>query len=223
MALPREEVVEGIAQGLARFEEVVRSLSDEEWQAPTRCEGWSVADTVAHVVGTMTAITEGRAAELVAPDNPQKQADERRGRTQHELADELNQGAKIGNDIVATFDDATWNGPPIVDIPGTLGQAVEGLWYDAYVHIEDINAAIGRPAERGPGLKAAVSHCADLLTLREWGNATLDLDGMPEFQIGDGSGRRITGDPLDFVLVATGRKDPAVLGLDETANIYREV
>lgn len=223
MALPREEVVKGTAEGLARFEELLRSLSDEEWQAPTRNEGWTVADTAAHVVGTMTAITEGRAAELVEPNNPQVQADQRRGRTQHELADELNKAAKIGNDIMSSFDDATWNGPPIVDIPGTLGQAVEGLWYDAYVHVEDINAAIGRPEERGPGLKAAVSHCADLLTLKEWGNATVALDGMPEFKIGDGSGQRITGDPLDFVLIATGRKDPSVLGLDETVNIYREV
>lgn len=220
MALPRQDVVDGIAQGLARFEEVLRSLSDEEWQAQTRCEGWSVADTAAHVVGTMTAIAEGRAAELLQPDNPQAQADERRGKTQHELADELNKAAKIGNDIVAAIDETAWVGPPIVDIPGTLGQAVEGLWYDAYVHIEDINAAIGRPAERGPGLKAAVSHLADLLTLREWGNATLALDGMPEFAVGDGSGPRVTGDPLDFVLIATGRQDPAVLGLDETVNIY---
>lgn len=222
MALPREEVVQGTADSYARFEELMRSLSDQEWQTPTRCDGWSVADVCAHVVGTMTAITEGKAAELVEPGNPQVQADQRRGKTQHELADELNKAAKIGSDIMGTFDDATWSGPPIVDIPGSLGEAVEGLWYDTYVHIEDINAAVGRPEERGPGLKASVSHCCDLLTHREWGDAVVALDGLPEFKIGKGGERRITGDPLDFVLAATGRKDPAVLGLDETINIYRE-
>ena len=36
-----------------------------------------------------------------------------------------------------------------------------------------------------------------------------------------GGGRRITGDPLAFVLVATGRGDPAPSALDETVNIYR--
>ena len=32
--------------------------------------------------------------------------------------------------------------------------------------------------------------------------------------------RRVTGDPLSFVLAATGRADPAVLGLDPTVNVY---
>ena len=31
----------------------------------------------------------------------------------------------------------------------------------------------------------------------------------------------MTGDPLQFVLVATGRADPAPLGLDASVNIYR--
>jgi hypothetical protein len=31
----------------------------------------------------------------------------------------------------------------------------------------------------------------------------------------------VSGDPYDFVLVATGRGDPATFGLDETVNIYR--
>ena len=31
----------------------------------------------------------------------------------------------------------------------------------------------------------------------------------------------MTGDPLAFVLAATGHADPAPLGLDETVNIYR--
>jgi hypothetical protein len=39
--------------------------------------------------------------------------------------------------------------------------------------------------------------------------------------VGDGSGRRVTGDPHQFVLVATGRADPATLGLDESVNVYR--
>jgi hypothetical protein len=30
----------------------------------------------------------------------------------------------------------------------------------------------------------------------------------------------LTGDPLPFVLAATGRSDPAALGLDPSVNIY---
>jgi hypothetical protein len=33
-------------------------------------------------------------------------------------------------------------------------------------------------------------------------------------------GRRIDGDALQFVLVATGREDPASLDLDASVNLY---
>ena len=103
----------------------------------------------------------------------------------------------------------------------TLGEGVEALWYDAYVHGEDIRAAIGRVPEPGPGLRASVAHLSDLLSQRDWGPATLALDGVDEFPVSGGGGRRVTGDPLQFVLVATGRADPAAVGLDETVNVYR--
>ena len=54
-----------------------------------------------------------------------------------------------------------------------------------------------------------------------WGPALLAFDGLPEFAVGDASGRRLTGDAYPFVLVATGRADPASLGLDASVNIYR--
>ena len=44
----------------------------------------------------------------------------------------------------------------------------------------------------------------------------------PEFPVSGGGGQRVTGDPLEFVLAATGRTDPGALGLDETVNVYRE-
>jgi hypothetical protein len=102
----------------------------------------------------------------------------------------------------------------------TLGQAMAAMWVGTYIHAEDIRAAIGRPSDRGPGLGASVLHIADLLTMRGWGPAVLALDGIEETAVGDGGTRLITGDPLGFVLAATGRADPAVFGLDGTANIY---
>jgi hypothetical protein len=67
-----------------------------------------------------------------------------------------------------------------------------------------------------------VSHVSDLLTTAGWGPATLALDGMQEFAVSGGGGQRITGDPLEFLLVATGRSDPSAFGLDGTVNVYRE-
>ncbi len=219
MAQSRTVVVPGFTEELAGFEALVRSLSDSEWATPSRCEGWSVGDVCRHVTGIQADIAAGRLDDLVAPDASERQVKERAGRTQVEVADELRDAAALAMTLAAAFDDDAWAADPPVDVPGTLGEAVEGLWYDAWVHGDDIRAALGRPAERGPGLAAAVSHLSDLLTHRGWGPATLGLDGVPEFQVG-GGGRRITGDPVDFVRAATGRADPAPIGLEPDVNVY---
>jgi uncharacterized protein (TIGR03083 family) len=220
MPLSRQEVVPGLVDEYAAFRELLLSLDESEWHKSTRCEGWEVADVAAHVTGTLTEIINGRLDGLGDPERIQATVDERRGRTAAEVADELEQGRVAGQAILATFDDDAWVGPS----PGgdfSLGEGVEALWYDTYVHAEDIRSAIGRPSETGPGLRASVSHLADLLTTAGWGPATLALDGVDEFAVSGGGGRRVTGDPLPFVLVATGRADPASLGLDETVNVYR--
>lgn len=222
MTLPREEVVEGLQQGLTRFEEFIRTLDDEQWNATTRCAGWKVADVAAHVTGTMAMITSGRIDELGDPAHVDRQTAERRGRTPDEVADELRGAAKIGADMMTIFDDDAWNGPGPSDLTPTLGEGVEALWYDAYVHLEDIKAALGQEPERGPGVRASIEHIATILERNDWGPATLAFDGVEERKIGDGTGPRLTGDPLNFILAGTGRADPSVLGLDETVNIYRE-
>jgi uncharacterized protein (TIGR03083 family) len=37
----------------ARFADVVEALTDEDWQRPTDCTGWTVRDMVGHMVGAM--------------------------------------------------------------------------------------------------------------------------------------------------------------------------
>jgi uncharacterized protein (TIGR03083 family) len=222
VTLPREEVVNGLQDELGRFEDLVRSLSASDLDQPTRCEGWTARDVAAHVIGTMADITAGRFDRIGNPEGIQAAVDERKGRTADELGDELRDVSKVGADILATLNDEVWAGPAPGDLGIPMGEGVEALWYDAYVHTQDINAATGRPTSTSPGLKASVSHLADLLTAQEWGPATLALDGMPEFAVSGGGDRKVTGDPLQFVLAATGRTDPAPLGLDETVNVYRE-
>ena len=103
----------------------------------------------------------------------------------------------------------------------TLGFAVEAIWYDAYLHGDDIRDAIRLPSARGDGLLCAVHHVAGYLEHHRWGSATIALDGIERIEIG-GGGAEITGDPLEFVLAATGRRDASVLGLDPTFNVYAD-
>jgi uncharacterized protein (TIGR03083 family) len=220
MALPRETAIAGMVDGYTKFGELIEPLTPEEWQQPTRCEGWTVADVAAHVAGQLTDVVNFRLEGLGTPEVTERQVAERRGRSPQELADELRADAKLGADITATFDDAAWDGPAPGGVPGTLGDGIEALWFDTYVHADDIRAALGRPTQRDDDLNASVSHLATLLTQAGWGPATLALDGVPSYDV-SGGGRRITGDAHDFVLAATGRSDPASLGLDETVNVYR--
>jgi len=146
---------------------------------------------------------------------------ERRARSAGEVIAELTEASALAATLLDAFDEDAWSGPAPAGVATTVGAGVEALWYDAYLHGDDIRAAVGRPSVGGDGLRAALSHIADILTDQGWGPALLELDGQDRFPVGSGQGREVTGDPLTFVLAATGRADPAPLGLDETVNIYR--
>jgi|SRR5581483_3006737 len=225
MALSRIEVTTGLLEELARFKALVSSLTPAEWATPSRCTGWTVGDVAAHVIGGMADVAAFRLEGLGTPEVTARQVGERRGRTPGELADELGATIKATADLLSAFNDEAWN----LQAPGgfdfTLGEGVEALWHDAWLHGNDILAAVGRPSDRGDGMMASVSHIADVLTREGWGPAVLALDGLPEFTVrggGDGNGgSRFTGDPLAFVLATTGRANPSIAGVDESANIYK--
>jgi uncharacterized protein (TIGR03083 family) len=220
MTLSRDQVVPGMVTEYQAFTELLAGLSDEEWGAPSRCAGWRAADVAGHVVGQLTDVVNLRLEGLGTPEVTQRQVDERHGRSPRQLAEELETGTKLAQDMVAGFDEVAWSSQ-FPGVTGTLGFGVEALWFDTYLHADDIRSAIGRPSVLHDGGNAAsLSHIAQVLTDQGWSPATLALQGCPEFSV-SGGGRRITGDPLAFVLVSTGRAPADSLGLDETVNIYR--
>ncbi len=221
MALPRAETTQGIQDELEAFEDLVRSLDARQLMAPSRCEGWTVGDVAAHVIGTMSAVTSLQLDGLGTPEVTQRIVDERRGKTADDLADELAGVRKQSADLLAAFDDGAWAAPSPGGFDFTLGYAIEALWYDAYLHADDIRDALGQPSVRSDaGLRVSLSHIADTLTSQGYGDATLALDGHVPFDVGDG-GKAIRGDAFEFVKAATGRGDPAAFGCDGTINIYR--
>ena len=217
--LDRAETSAEFLAELERFEQLLGSLDEAQLATPTRCEGWTVRDVAGHMVGQMTDVVEGRLDGLGSPEVTGRQAKERAGRSADELTAELAAARARGADMLALFDDAAWNAPVASDYPGTLGDGILALYFDAYLHADDIRAALGMPSARGEGLRASVHHVADELERLSWRPATLALDGTDVIDI-RGGGEKITGDPLAFVLVATGRGDPSPLELDESVNIY---
>jgi hypothetical protein len=73
------------------------------------------------------------------------------------------------------------------------------------VHRDDIAAALAAAPPGGLGVEAAVENGLGALAKRGW-STTVDLDSVDRHQL---------------MLVLTGRADPATVGLDDTANVYR--
>jgi uncharacterized protein (TIGR03083 family) len=219
--LAREAVVEGLVAELWQLRGVVADLTEDEWTASTRCEGWTVFDVAGHVTGVMADITAGRLDGVDTQPWYERQLAERRGRPPAALIEELDRVIAATAALLSAIDAEAWAAPAAPGVGGTVGRAFESLWCGTYIHNEDILAALGRPPVRGPGLDAAIAHIVEVLTERGWAPATLVLEGADEVMIA-GGGRRIDADPLTFVLVASGREDSALLGLDPSVNIYHE-
>lgn len=221
MTLSRLVAVPGMTAEYEAFGALIERLTPDEWKAPTRCEGWTVADVAGHVVGQLSDVVAFRLEGLGTPEATARQVGERRGRTQDQLVDELTAAAKLGAEIASSFDDAGWEDAPPGGLGGTVGSGIEALWYDTYLHADDIRHAVGIPSVRGQGEVASLSHIAQLLTEQGWGPAELRFGDLGTFPVSGGGGRQIEGDALHFILAATGRSDPSAIGLDDSVNVYR--
>jgi uncharacterized protein (TIGR03083 family) len=220
MTLSRDLVQPGMLDEYRAFEVLVRAQSDAGWTTPTRCDGWTVADVAGHVIGQLTDVVNLRLEDLGSPEATARQVGERAGRPPGELADELAAGTESAATLAAAFDDASWDAPIAGSTVQSLGFGLESLWFDTYLHADDMRAAIGQQTTETGGLAPSVSHIAQILTDQGWDAATLSLDDLPVFEV-SGGGRTISGPAMPFILVATGRADPAALGLDSSVNIYR--
>ena len=222
MTLARSVVVPGMLTEYGEFADLLSDLSPEQWEAPSRCEGWRVADVAAHVVGQLTDVTALRFGDLGTPEGTARQVEERRGRTAAELADELRTGIKAAEALADAFDEDAYNAEGPQGNGQTVGAGLEALWFDTYLHADDMLAGLGRSVTTKAGLLPSVSHITDSLTAEGAEPATVRLTGLDEFVVSGGDASRvIEGDPMQFVLVSTGRADPATMGLGPEINIYR--
>jgi uncharacterized protein (TIGR03083 family) len=220
MSLDRATVLTGLPVELEGFSSLVRSLTVDDLGKPTRCAGWSVGHVASHVIGTVVDVTQGRLDGQGTPAVTERQASERAGRAPQALAEELDRAVPSLSALLEALPEASWHEPSPADPTYSLGFAIEAIWFDAFVHADDIRTALPAASQRGPGLLCAVHHIAGYLD-RQSDAMTLTLDGIAPISIGEG-GASVTGDPYQFVLAATGRLDASALGLPASINVYRD-
>ena len=218
MSLTRTETVEGLEGEWASLETFIRGLSEQDLDRRSRCEAWTVRNLAAHLVGSVADLAGGTVGNNTSG---QQQVDERLQQTPAQLADEQHGAAEITMKLLRAIDDHYWAQPS--PFPGlTVRQGVEALWLESFLHEDDIRHALGMQHRTNGGLALEVSlrHVAEEMGDHGWNRTTLELDGMPKIRIGPG-GEPITGDPMRFLLAATGRIPAEQIGLDEKVNIYR--
>lgn len=138
--------------------DIARSLSDEEWGAPSDCAGWSVRDVYAHMSGVFHGIVDPEW--LRTADDPtdleagmEVGVVERRGWSTAEVVAEYEQYSGAVADLMVTLQD-----PPVADglfpLPG-LGTypthlLAHALVFDIYCHLRnDVLRPYG-PIDRPP-------------------------------------------------------------------------
>jgi uncharacterized protein (TIGR03083 family) len=205
MALSRTDISDGLIDELHGFEMLVRSLTPVDLELPSRCDGWTVGDVARHVIGSMADVAAGRLDGLGTPEVTAREVAERQGRGADDLADECAQVTKTSAALLEMFDDTAWGGPAGGGYDGTLGRGVEALWYDTWLHGDDIRSAIGRPSEQGNGLRCALSHVGFELSKVAWSGSVPTPDDPRAFE---------------FILAATGRGDAAAFGAEAPLDLY---
>lgn len=218
MTRPAPNRAQTMSELLAQYElfaALVAPLDSRGWTFSTRCAGWQVRDVAAHVVGQAVDVVSGAVGTRTADE----QATALRDHPPRVLAEQLRGANEALRALASGLGDAAWSAPsPVRGL--TLGQGIHALAHDAYVHADDIRAALDRPLDPGPGLYASLDFLLgalerDHLAATDPRIAKLLPITADEFTAATGIETR------EFVLAATGRLDPARLELPNCINIYR--
>lgn len=215
----RPEIIAGMLAEYDGFGALVAGLSDADWAAPTRCDA-PVRDVVGHVVGIVEDVAAGTPGTRTFEEEAEALGDD----SPAEAAARLTTAVDGLRALAAALDDDdVWNGPSgAPDL--TMADGVLTLWYDTYVHADDVRVALGRPSEPGAGARASLAYVAGQLADRGFGPARIEFSGRGDdvLELGpvDASTPTVRVDPHDFLLAATGRLDAAPLGLEPAVNIY---
>lgn len=151
-----------VARQRRRLESLLAELDDEEWRSPSRCDGWSVQDVVAHLVGVNafweSSIAAGLAGTpsrvLAAFDpaaHPPRMIEPMRTLGPQEVLEQLVQSDDGFLGALAPLDDAGWS--TAAESPAGHVEirflAQHALW-DGWIHERDVAIPLDREPAREP-------------------------------------------------------------------------
>ena len=115
--------------------EVVSSLRDTDWDAPSPCAGWTARDVLAHIIDTQREFLAGRGLDIGSRPDTDRPADAWKAHTAR-VAEILADDALVSTVYEGYFG------------PTTVGATFEQFYiWDMLVHRWDIAHSAGRDAE----------------------------------------------------------------------------
>jgi uncharacterized protein (TIGR03083 family) len=144
----------------ASLDSLLATLDESQWKTMTECPGWTVQDTVSHLVSSEKSLhgepgTSHRASDLSNVKNPIGEFNEHEVDARRHLpgSDVLTEWRDIQAKRRATFDTAgneyfaremmTPTGP------GTFADFLHIRVMDAWIHEQDIRRVLGKPGNQG--------------------------------------------------------------------------
>lgn len=140
----------------ASLDTVLATLDERSWKTATQCPGWSVQDTVSHLIATERMLagdpsTTHRAADLTHTRNPigewnEHEVDARRALPGVDVLSEWRDVVRRREANLRTLSDDDFTRPMGTPTgPGTLASFIELRVMDCWVHEVDIRRALGLP------------------------------------------------------------------------------
>jgi len=227
--IPKDRTVAALGEVWASLDEVLSSLSDDEWHTATPLAGWDVQDNVAHIIGTeemlngvpAPAIEIDRGArdhirndigefneqwiEALRPMNPSMVLDRFREITA--------QRRRVLSELSQDDWDAETFTPAGQD---TYGRFMQIRVFDCWLHEQDIRDAVGRPGhETGLAVEVTLDEMTTALGFVVGKKAGAQPGDRVTFALTDGRAlvREIHVEVVDRAMVVDRLHLPATLVL----------
>lgn len=171
MSVDPQEIVDLLESIWQSIYELCSGLTQDEWQLPTDCPGWTVKDQLSHIVGT-----EWMLAGKPPPDHRVDPAphvknaigefnevhvDYRRNVAPGEVLEEFRSLAAERIDSLRAMAPEEFSRQSMTPIgPDTYLEFLRIRAFDCWVHEQDIRRAVGRPGNlSGPAARHSVGRC----------------------------------------------------------------
>jgi uncharacterized protein (TIGR03083 family) len=169
ITVDRDEAVAVLDEQFDAVVALVAGLAPDEWDLPTACPGWSVKDTIVHVMGTEAMLLGRPTPEVALPaDLPHVRNDlgrvneqwveSYRGRSTVDVVADLREVIAERRTALAGMDQADFDAESFTPAgPDSYGRFMRIRVMDMWMHEQDVRQAVCRPGhEDGRAPEAAL-------------------------------------------------------------------